>query len=52
LQAGDQIPAKHKWVDPTLTDHLFFATPSAGAKEIRIEVTDRFGQVYSETVAV
>jgi hypothetical protein len=52
LQAGDQIPAKHKWVDPTMTDHLFFATPSAGAKEIRIEVTDRFGQVYSDTVAV
>ena len=52
LQAGDQLPAKHKWVDPTMTDHLFFATPSAGAKEIRIEVTDRFGQVYTDTVAV
>jgi hypothetical protein len=52
LQAGDQIPAKHKWVDPTMTDHLFFATPSAGAKEIRIEATDRFGQVYRDTVAV
>ena len=35
-----------------MTDHLFFARPSAGAKEIRIEATDRFGQVYSETVAV
>lgn len=52
LQAGDQLPAKHKWVEPTMTDHLFFARPSANAKEIRIEATDRFGQVYSETVAV
>jgi hypothetical protein len=52
LQAGSDIPAKHKWVDPTMTDHLFFATPSAGAKEIRIEATDRFGQVYTETLAV
>ena len=52
LQAGDKLPAKHKWVDPTLTDHLFFARPSKDAKEIRIEVTDRFGQVYRDTVAV
>ena len=52
LQAGLKLPAKHKWVDPTLTDHLFFARPSANAKEIRIEVTDRFGQVYSDTITV
>jgi hypothetical protein len=52
LQSGDQLPAKHKWVEPTMTDHLFFARPSANAREIRIEATDRFGQVYSETVAV
>ncbi|HEX8330477.1 MAG TPA: calcineurin-like phosphoesterase family protein [Hymenobacter sp.] len=52
LQAGAQLPAKHKWVDPTLTDHLFFARPSANAKEIRIEATDRFGKVYSETLVV
>ncbi|MBC6611104.1 calcineurin-like phosphoesterase C-terminal domain-containing protein [Hymenobacter sp. BT507] len=52
LQAGDKRPAKHKWVDPTLTDHLFYARPSKDAKEIRVEVTDRFGQQYTETVAV
>lgn len=50
LQAGEKLPAKHKWVDPTLTDHLFFAKPSKNAKEIRIEVTDRFGQVYSDVM--
>ncbi|WP_324671211.1 calcineurin-like phosphoesterase family protein [Hymenobacter sp. GOD-10R] len=50
LQAGEKLPAKHKWVDPSLTDHLFFAKPSKDAKEIRIEVTDRFGQVYTDVV--
>jgi hypothetical protein len=43
---------KHKFVDPTMTDHLFYARPSGNTKEIKIEVTDRFGQVYSETVSV
>ena len=52
LHAGDQLPAKHKFVDPTLTDHLFYAKPSAGTKEIKIEVTDRFGQVYTDILAV
>jgi len=52
LHAGDQLPAKHKFVDPTLTDHLFYAKPAAGTKEIKIEVTDRFGQVYTDTLAV
>lgn len=35
---------------PARTDHYFSAVPSAGAKEIKIEVIDRFGQVYTETV--
>ncbi|PIQ22524.1 MAG: metallophosphoesterase, partial [Cytophagales bacterium CG18_big_fil_WC_8_21_14_2_50_42_9] len=52
LHAGDQLPAKHKFVDPTLTDHLFYAKPAAGTKEIKIEVTDRFGQVYTDTLVV
>ncbi|MGY2134405.1 calcineurin-like phosphoesterase C-terminal domain-containing protein [Hymenobacter sp. HD11105] len=52
LYGGTQLPAKHKMVEPSLTDHLFFARPSAGAKEIRIEVTDRFGRVYVETITV
>ncbi|ALJ01490.1 calcineurin-like phosphoesterase C-terminal domain-containing protein [Rufibacter tibetensis] len=52
LHAGPTMPAKHKFVDPTMTDHLFWAKPSAGAKQIKIEVTDRFGKVYSEALAV
>ena len=52
LYAGPELPKKHKFVDPTLTDHLFFFTPSAGANEITIRATDRFGTVYTETVKV
>lgn len=47
LYKGPSIPAKHKWVEPRLTDHLFAATPSAAAKKITIKATDRFGRIYS-----
>jgi hypothetical protein len=52
LHAGPNLPAKHKFVDPTMTDHLFWAKPSTSAKQIKIEVTDRFGKVYSGDLAV
>jgi hypothetical protein len=52
LYAGEALPMKHKFVDPTITDHLFYARPSGNAKEIKIEVTDRFGQIYTETFSV
>ncbi|UOG75332.1 calcineurin-like phosphoesterase family protein [Hymenobacter tibetensis] len=51
LHAGPALPAKHKWVDPTITEHLFVANVSTQAKEIRVEVTDRFGQVYTDTLS-
>lgn len=34
------------------TRHLFRVTPSAGAKTIKIEVTNRFAEVYSETLSL
>ncbi|HEY1021219.1 MAG TPA: calcineurin-like phosphoesterase C-terminal domain-containing protein, partial [Flavisolibacter sp.] len=48
LYAGPELPKKHKFVEPTLADHLFFASPSPGAKKISVRATDRFGTVYSE----
>ena len=48
LHAGPALPTRHKWVEPTLTEHLFVADVSARAKEIRVEVTDRFGRVYTD----
>jgi hypothetical protein len=52
LYAGPELPKKHKFVEPTLADHLFFAKPSPAAKEIEVRVTDRFGQVYSEKIKI
>lgn len=52
LYAGPQLPKKHKFVEPTLNDHLFFAKPSANAKQVSVKATDRFGNVYEETIAL
>ncbi|QJD95229.1 metallophosphoesterase [Mucilaginibacter robiniae] len=52
LYEGPELPKKHKFVDPTLTDHLFFATPSAGAKKVKVTATDRFGKNYSQEIDV
>lgn len=48
LYAGPQLPVKHKFVEPTLADHLFFAKPSPNAKSIIVKATDRFGNVFTE----
>ncbi|NCD72350.1 calcineurin-like phosphoesterase C-terminal domain-containing protein [Mucilaginibacter agri] len=52
LYEGPQMPKKHKFVEPTLTDHLFFATPSAGAKTIKVVAIDRFGSSYSDQISL
>jgi hypothetical protein len=46
LYKGPGLPAKRKWVEPNLTEHLFAATPSANAKKITVKATDRFGNEY------
>jgi hypothetical protein len=50
LYAGPELPKKHKFVEPTLNDHMFFTKPSANAKQITVKATDRFGVVYEETI--
>ncbi|MCF6404998.1 calcineurin-like phosphoesterase family protein [Chitinophaga filiformis] len=50
LYLGPQLPKKHKFVEPTLTDHMFFAKPSPDAKKITVKATDRFGNVYEESL--
>lgn len=52
LYSGSEMPVKHKFVEPTLADHLFFVKPSAGAKEIMVKATDRFGNVYEEKLSI
>ncbi len=50
LYLGDDLPLSRKWVEPTLTDHLFSALPSKGAKEIKVRAKDRFGNIYEERI--
>ncbi|MFD2571505.1 calcineurin-like phosphoesterase C-terminal domain-containing protein [Spirosoma soli] len=52
LYAGSELPKKHKFVDPSLTDHMFFIKPSAGAKAVTVRATDRFGAVYTEQMSL
>ena len=52
LYGGPELPKKHKFVEPTLADHIFFAKPTLNAKKITVRATDRFGNVYSEEIVV
>ncbi|ASZ11274.1 calcineurin-like phosphoesterase family protein [Chitinophaga pendula] len=52
LYQGKDIPAKHKFVEPTATSHLFLGNVPAGTKKATVKVTDRFGQVYTQSIAL
>lgn len=52
LYAGPELPKKHKFVEPTLNDHMFFAKPAAGVKKVTVKVTDRFGNVYEDNISI
>jgi C terminal of Calcineurin-like phosphoesterase/N terminal of Calcineurin-like phosphoesterase/Calcineurin-like phosphoesterase len=49
LHAGPDKPKGREWVEPVPTDHLFRCTPSASARDVRVEAIDRFGTQYTET---
>lgn len=50
-QTGPDLPKRRGWVDPQPTSHLFYAPVSRQAREVRVEVTDRFGRISSARVA-
>ena len=50
LMSGGGKPEKYSWIEPRLTDHLFFATPDASARKVSVEATDRFGSKYKEEI--
>ena len=52
LYTGPELPAKHKWVEPSLTEHLFAATPQPGARNILVKATDPFGNVYESSMGL
>jgi hypothetical protein len=49
-QTGPDLPKRRGWVDPEPTAHLFYAPASKAGRDLRVEVTDRFGRVTSVPV--
>lgn len=52
LYRGEDLPLRHKWVEPLPTSHLFYAPVSKQAREVWVEAKDRFGEVFSEVLRV
>jgi hypothetical protein len=52
LHLGENLPAKRSWIEPELTDHMFFGTPTDNAKTIMVKATDRFKNEYKKEVAL
>jgi hypothetical protein len=52
LHLGDTKPAKRAWIEPELTDHMFFGKPSSNAEKIIVQATDRFNNIYKKEVVL
>ena len=50
-EKGDQTVPGRSWIAASTTDHLFSCVPSPGVKEVKIQVTTRFGEEFSEVVS-
>lgn len=49
LHLGPDKPAKRAWVEPVVTDHLFYAPVPAGARVV-VEARDGWGNVYTTSI--
>lgn len=47
LHKGNQLPERRQWVEPHLTDHMFYFKPDKQSPNIVVEAKDPFGNVYS-----
>jgi hypothetical protein len=50
LHRGGDKPERRTWVEPVPTGHLFYAPAPSGDGEVRVEVTDRWGDTFSAVV--
>ncbi|MFN8668121.1 MAG: calcineurin-like phosphoesterase family protein [Gemmatimonadaceae bacterium] len=50
LHRGDALPARRPWVEPMITNHLFYAAASPGAREWHVEARDGSGRTYTESL--
>lgn len=46
LYKGDKLPASRPFAEPSRTDHLFMVHCDPNVKNIKVKVTDRFGETY------
>ena len=46
LYAGEQLPKGRTFAEPARTEHLFMAHCSSAVKEVKVVVTDRFGEQF------
>ena len=47
LHRGSDLPERRPWVEPKITNHLFYAPVSPEAGKVVVEATDRFGRTYA-----
>ncbi len=47
LYDGKDKPAKHKWVNPRITGHLFYAEPAKNSRKILVEAFDKWQNRYT-----
>lgn len=50
LHTSPELRERRSWIEPQLTDHMFFFQPNDAAGQVVVEVTDRFGNIFSEKV--
>ncbi|MGF1922625.1 MAG: calcineurin-like phosphoesterase C-terminal domain-containing protein [Bacteroidia bacterium] len=46
LYLGDKLPVGRPFAEPSRTDHLFMVHCEPSVKNIKVKVTDRFGETY------
>lgn len=46
LYLGDKLPVGRPFAEPSRTDHLFMVHCDPSVKNIKVKVTDRFGETY------
>ncbi|MCC5942731.1 MAG: calcineurin-like phosphoesterase C-terminal domain-containing protein [Balneolaceae bacterium] len=47
LHSGSDKPERRTWVNPQLTNHLFYAPVSGAESDIVVEATNRWGDVFT-----
>ncbi len=52
LHSGPDAPERRPWVEPVMTNHLFYAPVSPETREVVVEATDRFGRTYRSALSV